>query len=714
MFGAHMKPEISSSRSPGSFALGAFPTVFHCLAFLVVFFSGEGYAENIAGRAVESFTGAHTRVVWIQQQSGGPDQLAFGNHFQLAGLDSRDGKGERILLGETRNYYKPLFTPDGRQVIVSNRVRHRMQLVDFETHRSRPIGDGVAIEVWEHPGDGTVWVYALAGDGPEDKYSTTHALIRFPLDAPHQRELVWDKTRITWSNFNVSRDGRFASGLFPWPHAGIMDLEQKTWKPFGKGCWTALSPDNRYILWVFDGSHRNLTFFDPKRDRRWTTPIDGAPGIRGNEVYHPRWSDHPRYLSLSGPYVDNGRGGDIREVEIYLGRLHPELTAVEAWQRVTHNDKADYYPEVWIEAGADRSADPGLDTGTSERAATTDGSLRWSVAETDMVFTWKDRKADNQLAEESPAGYAQSAVTAHGRSIFNRFQEMDLRGGGFRGRWNDQAAALAFRSRAAFGVELLFTPKETDYRSVGPIFRYREHGLHGNDFVRLLQAGRDLRVTVSISPNGAPFPLLVPGIFRDGQPVHLVLAMADRTLRLYVDGELVQDRELPVFPYPLWSPGSLLFGTPEKDASDALDGGISHAGVYAGELSGEQVLKNAEIAAASIVDREELQRIRFTGEVVEASRIPSPDALGAYRRALVVHRYRILRIHDGAYEPGEILVAQWAVLDRKVLPEASRIRVGFEDELAVERFDRHPELEGERLMMDLFDPELDLYYRVNP
>jgi hypothetical protein len=80
---------------------------------------------------------------------------------------------------------------------------------------------------------------------------------------------------------------------------------------------------------------------------------------------------------------------------------------------------------------------------------------------------------------------------------------------------------------------------------------------------------------------------------------------------------------------------------------------------------------------------------------------------------LVVHRYRIRELHEGLYDPDEILVAQWAVLDRKVLPEAGQSTLGFQEQLTLEPFDRHPELEGERLIMDLFDPELELYYRVD-
>ncbi|RUM42706.1 MAG: hypothetical protein DSY80_06760, partial [Desulfocapsa sp.] len=66
---------------------------------------------------VEQFTGAHTRVVWIQEQGKGADSFAFGDNFKLVGFDSRDGKKERYLLDEVGNFFKPILTPDGKQVV---------------------------------------------------------------------------------------------------------------------------------------------------------------------------------------------------------------------------------------------------------------------------------------------------------------------------------------------------------------------------------------------------------------------------------------------------------------------------------------------------------------------------------------------------------------------------------------------------------------------
>lgn len=325
------------------------------LFFLLIFLGCIDPATSIA-YPLEQFTGTHTRVVWIQEQGNGADTFGFGRNFKLMGYDSRDGKKERPLLQEIQNFYKPILTPDGKKVVVSSRSRHEIYMVDFKKGKKKSLGQGVAVDVWQDPASGTTWVYALAGEGPENRYLTTHPLVRFPLNKPKKREPVWGKTHLSWSNFDLSRDGKFAGGLFPWPHAGILLFEQDTWKKYGKGCWTALSPDNSAILWVFDGLHRNLNFVNPFTAQFWTTKINNAPGIGGFEVYHPRWSNHVRYLTMTGPYVEGESGNKItgggQKVEVYVGRFSPDFKSVEVWLQVTHNDRADFYPDVWLANGS--------------------------------------------------------------------------------------------------------------------------------------------------------------------------------------------------------------------------------------------------------------------------------------------------------------------------------------------------------------------------
>jgi hypothetical protein len=106
------------------------------------------------------------------------------------------------------------------------------------------------------------------------------------------------------------------------------------------------------LFWYFDGAHRNLLMFDQRTENRWTIPINTAPGFDNPEVYHPRWTNHPRFLALSGPY-DRGGANQVRsggtQAEIWLGRFSEDFSTIEGWVRVTHNEGGDSYPDVWID-----------------------------------------------------------------------------------------------------------------------------------------------------------------------------------------------------------------------------------------------------------------------------------------------------------------------------------------------------------------------------
>lgn len=92
---------------------------------------------------------------------------------------------------------------------------------------------------------------------------------------------------------------------------------------------------------------------DVERDERWRVNINNAPGIEGYEIYHPRWANHPRFLTITGPYTAGDDANKIRaggrQVEIYLGRFAADFASVEGWVRVTNNQRADFYPDAWID-----------------------------------------------------------------------------------------------------------------------------------------------------------------------------------------------------------------------------------------------------------------------------------------------------------------------------------------------------------------------------
>lgn len=661
---------------------------------------------------LQQFTGSHTRVVWVQEQEGGADTFAFGDHFRLMGYDSHDGKQERPLLQETANFFKPLITPDGQKVVVSSRSSQEIYLVDFEGGKKEVLGPGVAVEVWLDPATGTTWVYALAGEGTENKYFSTRPLVRFPLSSPGKRELVWKKTPLSWSNFDISRDGKYAAGLFPWPHAGILSLKENTWKSYGKGCWTALSPDSSAILWVFDGLHRNLNFVNPVTGESWSTTINSASGIAGFEIYHPRWSNHVRYLTVTGPYLEGEGGNKItgggRRVEVYVGRFSPDLKTVEDWFQVTHNGLADFYPDVWLANGAQsvlvRPQAQGAGLFEEERFGD------WPGEQGQLLFLWKDLLGDNKLESGSLLGFSQFRVRPRKRARFNRFLEMDLKRSGLVASLPGAKVAEVLRQKAALGIEFLFSPSGTGPAEKGPVLRLQDAG--ERDVLVIAQQGSGIQVVVD-SGGSQVERLTIPESLQARRPEHFFLSLEEGQVQLYGNGRLLATLPLAVPPLERLQDVALIFGNPDG-LGGAINGALSHVALYAGISTESEIGQRARMVLGGLEVRQMPPLLRIEAELVEASKIPSPQSLGAYRRALVVNRYRINEVLAGSSSEQEILVAQWAVLDGVVLSETGFFSPGMEATLLVERFDDHPELEGERLLMDMFDPDLDLYYQVAP
>lgn len=130
-------------------------------------------------------------------------------------------------------------------------------------------------------------------------------------------------------------------------------------------------------------------------------------------------------------------------------------------------------------------------------------------------------------------------------------------------------------------------------------------------------------------------------------------------------------------------------------------------GIYDQQLS-RQRIKETSSLAKRVARPDGVDTTLIEGHLLETTEIPAPDSIGAYSRALVVNTYKVDRVIDGVFEEDRILVAEWAVLDRKVVKTYSQ----ESEQLTLEKFSDHPELEGERQMMDVFEPDLEMYYRL--
>jgi len=311
----------------------------------------SGISQEVNAIPRTDFINARIRVVWVQDMGEGRDVDAQGGNLRLMGVDSEDGQGERVILGTLKNYAKPLITPRGDRVVYSDRIQKKIYAVNWDGSGLQELAGGFGLAVWRDPRDGREWIY-YGSEEMRDGGAHCPAVYRTLLDSPGAGELVWNKTPVSVDSFQLSADGRMAGGNTPWPVGGIAELPNRSLTKLGSGCWTALAPDNSYAFWVFDSSHRNLFIDDISGEQgRWVN-INGAPAIDGYEVYHPRWSNHPRVMVMTGPYKvgtgSNRIAGGGREVEIYVGRFDADYTAIESWWRVTNNNLGDFFPDVWL------------------------------------------------------------------------------------------------------------------------------------------------------------------------------------------------------------------------------------------------------------------------------------------------------------------------------------------------------------------------------
>lgn len=350
-------------------------------------------ATSAAGPPAESIAGPAIRVAWTRDVGDGTDVLSFGDRLVLMALDTRDGRGERTLLDRPAGYARPLVTPSGAEVVFSVREENAVYAIRWDGSGRRRVADGFGLAVWREPTGGAEWVYVGADEVKTDPpaYRTVR---RHRLADPGSGELVWNAQRISADSFQLSADGRYAGGLFPWPAAGVADLEAGSLQILGEGCWTALASDDSRIFWYFDGLHRNVTMVDTVAEQRWQVNVNGAPGIDGYEVWHPRWTNDPRHLVLTGPYTVGGRDNRIRgggnQVEIFVGRFSADLRRVEQWWRVTDNDAPDFYPDAWIAPGS-RASPPVL--ASSDAPAVSGGGAPRAADRPDALLVVEARVA---------------------------------------------------------------------------------------------------------------------------------------------------------------------------------------------------------------------------------------------------------------------------------------------------------------------------------
>lgn len=286
-------------------------------------------------------SGRPTRLVWVQTAKPTDFMVREAGEVQLRGYDSsHDGESDRLLLDGEQPIQKPMFSHGGDRVVFSDPAAGTCHVLDWDGGNVRSLGSGFAAEVWKDPETGIDWVF-VAERTVDDQLT----YVRRQLDAPQQQETVWTGLpaggQIPW--LQLSADGNRAAEAFPWPKCGVLNLNSPAfdWNLIGNGCWPGIAPDNSYRFFLFQGNHTTISMVEDGERSSQVVAINTIPDLEGARVYHPRWSNDARFLTVTGPQKS-------ADTELYLGRFSDDFSHIEAWVRVTMNDRADFYGDAWI------------------------------------------------------------------------------------------------------------------------------------------------------------------------------------------------------------------------------------------------------------------------------------------------------------------------------------------------------------------------------
>ena len=642
-------------------------------------------------KKIEAVTGNHSKLAWYQYLGKSSDSLGNGNQHQLWGIDTQDGLGVRVILEKKSSYVRPLISPDGKWIIYTNKHTERkgnkktfkpvVHRLDWKGEKVEELGKGYAVDMWEDPKTKVTWVYVVHLIPTTRASMYADKLERFQLEDPEKRELVWDKTKISVDSIQLSKDGKRASCLFPWPDVGVMDLEKMEYWRNQHGCWPSLAPDNSYTAWVFDGSHKSVHLFADRGKKLSVVNVNDGPGMDGHEMYHPRWANHPSFIAVTGPYKGPSIGKSGKNAEVYIGKFSEKMDSIKSWVQVTKNKKGDHYPDLWIKGGEKASI------GKLGEAVNTPADPKAGVVQTwpsnreGLLYLWENSDAQNQIG----AGKLQRAcgVDARQRARFGRFFEMLTGGGYFE---IDAASAKQITEQADGGDFSLQLRLITNSQKQSGVI------LSAAAF-QISQESGDLILTTK---EGA-YSL---GNLKATVPLHLAISLQGGKWQLYRDGKILKNESIS-------KGGATESKTTALQLGDGKwEGAVDGLAVYDRGLTAEEVATDFAALTAKAKGRKPADRVKLQGKLVEVTAVRGVEELDTYRRALLVYTYEVEKVTMGKYDKPKVYVNHWSIMDRKPLSSISR-KLGQTYSLEIEAMKDHPELLSERRWFDglAFDEE---------
>lgn len=682
----------------------------------------KAHTEDELRHLITEMTGGkRAKIVWVESHAAKEsDPIATGKELRLVGFDSKED-GYEVIREDLANYAKPLITPDGEHVLYTDKgsvyakevpdFHPMIHIVNWDGENDHVLAPGFCVDVVLDPQTKITWVYALERLNPSNRAALSgENLFRFQLNDPGKREALWNKTELSIDNLQFSRDGKRFTSQFPWPEGAWADLASGTVHKMTGGCWTSFAPDDSYVAWIFAGSHKKLRMFDTVGGKSWDVPLNKAPGMDNGQAYHPRWSNHPLFFTMSGPYPTNNTRAQHStkkklkdgpaHAEIYLAKFNPALDRAEAWAKLTSNSEGDFYPDAWIEGG---------DTVVLEKfkqgapPPKVEPPPAWPPSMDGLLYFWANSESSNQIAGRH------MSCRAIGRGIarFGRQNDMILDGGWFETEpATNEALAKDLPAAKALSLEFLFTENSAlPEGQTQSIVSLTDEG--GSPYLEVLRSTKEIVFRSPAGKLGAEaidIHLSVP--YPGFTPQHVLFKLKDGQISSFVNGKHVvaEEKQVPIN-FALLKNTRLKFGQ-EGTVPAGWSGRLQNVALYAREFNDAEVAAQEKVSIPKPLLPASSIKVRAK---LAAATTPDLTQLASYQRMLVDHTYDVIEVIAGKLDAKQVNVLHWAVLDRTKVPGFPR-EEGKEYELTLEPADQHPEISSELQQSESDDFEATVYF----
>jgi hypothetical protein len=326
----------------------------------------------------------------------------------------------------------------------------------------------------------------------------------------------------------------------------------------------------------------------------------------------------------------------------------------------------------------------------------------WPPDRSGMVFVWQNAAKSNTVVNGDAKDVRVCRLTAHGIAKPGRHRGMLLEGGRFLA--DDESNRGLGRRCAASGeitIEATITPASLR-DNPGAIVSVSLP--NGDAALELRQDGA--RVTVLVDGADAKRRSTELFTLRSVRPHHVIVSYApkrrDANVICHLDGERVVSIAAARGGAAVWARAHLTFG-------GGWRGRLEGVAVYDSVVDEGRARRHYRAYAQRLGSRKPVDRIVIRGVRRSVSRLPKP---GPYPLALIVNEYTVERVESGTLDAARILVAHWGVLNGRLQKDVALLTGGREHRLVLEPFDAHPQLKELKLVDDVGEFDLPLFYDV--